>query len=32
VAPGGYNDPEPVDGLPSSPLPVQAHDTGFRWG
>jgi L-alanine-DL-glutamate epimerase-like enolase superfamily enzyme len=32
VAPGGYNDPEPADGLPSSPLPVQAHDTGFRWG
>jgi L-alanine-DL-glutamate epimerase-like enolase superfamily enzyme len=32
VAPGGYNDPEPVDGLPSSPLSVQAHGTGFRWG
>jgi L-alanine-DL-glutamate epimerase-like enolase superfamily enzyme len=32
VAPGGYNDVEPVDGLPSSPLPVQAHPTGFRWG
>jgi L-alanine-DL-glutamate epimerase-like enolase superfamily enzyme len=32
VAPGGYNDVDPVDGLPSSPLPVQAHETGFRWG
>lgn len=32
VAPGGYNDPEPPDGLPASPLAVQAHDTGFRWG
>jgi L-alanine-DL-glutamate epimerase-like enolase superfamily enzyme len=32
VAPGGYNDVDPPDGLPSSPLPVQAHATGFRWG
>jgi L-alanine-DL-glutamate epimerase-like enolase superfamily enzyme len=32
VAPGGYNAPTPDDGLPSSPLSVQAHDTGFRWG
>ena len=32
VAPGGYNDPQPADGLPSSPLSVQAHETGFRWG
>ena len=32
VAPGGYNDVEPADGLPTSPLSVQAHDTGFRWG
>jgi L-alanine-DL-glutamate epimerase-like enolase superfamily enzyme len=32
VAPGGYNDVEPVDGLPSSPLSVRAHETGFRWG
>jgi L-alanine-DL-glutamate epimerase-like enolase superfamily enzyme len=32
VAPGGYNDVEPTDGLPSSPLSVQAHETGFRWG
>ena len=32
VAPGGYNDPEPPDGLPPSPLPVAAHEGGFRWG
>jgi L-alanine-DL-glutamate epimerase-like enolase superfamily enzyme len=32
VAPGGYNDVAPPDGLPSSPLPVAAHATGFRWG
>jgi L-alanine-DL-glutamate epimerase-like enolase superfamily enzyme len=32
VAPGGYNDVEPTDGLPASPLSVQAHETGFRWG
>lgn len=32
VAPGGYNDPEPPDGLPDSPLPVAAHEQGFRWG
>ena len=32
VAPTGYNEPEPPDGLPPSPLPVQAHDTGMRWG
>jgi L-alanine-DL-glutamate epimerase-like enolase superfamily enzyme len=32
VAPGGYNDVEPADGLPASPLPVEAHPTGFRWG
>jgi L-alanine-DL-glutamate epimerase-like enolase superfamily enzyme len=32
VAPGGYNDVEPTDGLPTSPLSVQAHKTGFRWG
>jgi len=32
VAPGGYNDVDPVDGLPASPLSVQAHQTGFRWG
>jgi L-alanine-DL-glutamate epimerase-like enolase superfamily enzyme len=32
VAPGGYNDVAPPDGLPASPLPVAAHATGFRWG
>jgi L-alanine-DL-glutamate epimerase-like enolase superfamily enzyme len=32
VAPGGYNDVEPADDLPSSPLPVLATGTGFRWG
>ncbi|HEV7492634.1 hypothetical protein [Baekduia sp.] len=32
VAPGGYNDVEPPAGLPSSPLPVAASATGFRWG
>jgi L-alanine-DL-glutamate epimerase-like enolase superfamily enzyme len=31
VAPGGYNDVEPPDELPDSPLPVAAHATGFRW-
>lgn len=32
IAPGGYNDPDPPDGLPGSPLPVAAWPTGFRWG
>jgi hypothetical protein len=32
VAPTGYNEPQPPDGLPASPLPVAAHDTGMRWG
>jgi L-alanine-DL-glutamate epimerase-like enolase superfamily enzyme len=32
VAPGGFNDPAPADGLPESPLPVSADSTGFRWG
>ncbi|MDX6657218.1 MAG: hypothetical protein QOH62_2011 [Solirubrobacteraceae bacterium] len=32
VAPGGYNDPDAVAGLPSSPLSVEARETGFRWG
>ncbi len=32
VAPGGYNDPEPPDGLPSSPLEPLPARTGFRWG
>ena len=31
VAPTGYNEPEPPAGLPESPLPVQASETGFRW-
>ena len=31
VAPGGYNAPEPADGLLDSPLPVAAEPTGFRW-
>jgi L-alanine-DL-glutamate epimerase-like enolase superfamily enzyme len=32
VAPGGYNEPDPPDGLPASPLEVAAHATGMRWG
>jgi L-alanine-DL-glutamate epimerase-like enolase superfamily enzyme len=32
VAPGGYNDPEPVAGLPTSPLPPTPSAIGFRWG
>jgi L-alanine-DL-glutamate epimerase-like enolase superfamily enzyme len=32
VAPSGYNDAQPREGLPSSPLAPQAHDRGFRWG
>lgn len=32
VAPGGYNDVEPPTGLATSPLPVTASATGFRWG
>jgi hypothetical protein len=32
VAPGGYNDPVPEPGLPSSPLGPQPSQTGFRWG
>ena len=32
VAPGGYNEPTPPDGLPASPLEVAAHPTGLRWG
>jgi L-alanine-DL-glutamate epimerase-like enolase superfamily enzyme len=32
VAPGGYNDVAPAAGLPTSPLPVLASPTGFRWG
>jgi L-alanine-DL-glutamate epimerase-like enolase superfamily enzyme len=32
VAPGGYYDVDPPEGLPDSPLPVAASATGFRWG
>ena len=32
VAPGGYNDVDPPADLPTSPLPVAASATGFRWG
>jgi L-alanine-DL-glutamate epimerase-like enolase superfamily enzyme len=32
VAPGGYNDTEPPDGLASTPLDPQPSPTGFRWG
>ena len=32
IAPSGYNEPEPPDDLASSPLPVAASATGFRWG
>jgi hypothetical protein len=31
VAPGGYNDNDPPDGLPASPLPPRPAATGFRW-
>jgi hypothetical protein len=30
VAPGGYNEPDPVPGLPSSPLDPALSATGFR--
>jgi L-alanine-DL-glutamate epimerase-like enolase superfamily enzyme len=32
VAPGGYNEVEPREGLPSSPLEVAVSGVGFRWG
>jgi L-alanine-DL-glutamate epimerase-like enolase superfamily enzyme len=32
VAPSGYNEGTPPDGLPSSPLEPQIASTGFRWG
>jgi len=32
VAPSGYNDPEPSDGLPESPLDPPARPRGFEWG
>jgi hypothetical protein len=31
VAPRPYNDPEPREGLPSSPLSVPARSAGFGW-
>ena len=31
TAPGGYNHPEPPEGLPSSPLEPRIDDAGFRW-
>jgi hypothetical protein len=31
IAPGGYNDPHPKPGLPSSPLPGGVVDPGFGW-
>jgi L-alanine-DL-glutamate epimerase-like enolase superfamily enzyme len=32
VAPSGYNEATPPDGLPSSPLEPQIAPVGFRWG
>jgi L-alanine-DL-glutamate epimerase-like enolase superfamily enzyme len=31
LAPGGYNLPEPPEGLPASPLEPRPSATGFRW-
>jgi hypothetical protein len=31
VAPGGFNAPRPVPGLPRSPLPPAPSELGFRW-
>ena len=31
VAPGGYNDPEIAEGLPTSPLSPPEDSDGFRW-
>jgi L-alanine-DL-glutamate epimerase-like enolase superfamily enzyme len=31
LAPSGYNVDDPAPGLPASPLPVAASETGFRW-
>ena len=31
VAPGGYNAPAPVEGLPRSPLEPPARPDGFSW-
>jgi L-alanine-DL-glutamate epimerase-like enolase superfamily enzyme len=32
LAPVGFNEDDPVSGLPSSPLPPAPSATGFRWG
>jgi hypothetical protein len=32
LAPVGFNENDPPDGLPASPLPPTADATGFRWG
>jgi L-alanine-DL-glutamate epimerase-like enolase superfamily enzyme len=32
VAPSAYNEDDPPDGLPESPLPPRPAATGFRWG
>jgi L-alanine-DL-glutamate epimerase-like enolase superfamily enzyme len=31
LAPGGYNESDPPDGLPASPLAPRPSATGFRW-
>ncbi len=31
IAPAGYNDPVPAEGLPASPLAPDPAATGFRW-
>ena len=31
VAPSGYNEAEPISGLPASPLPPRLEPIGFRW-
>jgi hypothetical protein len=32
TAPGGYNMPDPPEGLPTTPLEPQIAASGFRWG
>jgi L-alanine-DL-glutamate epimerase-like enolase superfamily enzyme len=32
TSPSGFHVADPPPGLPDSPLPVEAHPTGFRWG
>ncbi|HEV2757195.1 MAG TPA: hypothetical protein VG318_15625 [Actinomycetota bacterium] len=32
VSPTGFHAEDPPPGLPTSPLPPQAHERGFRWG